>query len=195
MFGWLKTKGENSRVYMCTKEVKWELERGDGIKSAMILALAQFFRVAMLEEIGVPQDMIDRPPIYPRDDLMRIYSAVEGMRNQNRLQLARSKKVSANIGIELPEFVEQHTKNCERALEVWMCTLGTGIQPDIRPDVRLIWQYLSVSPASLEAGVARLFEIEHMIAEMSGTPESMFEGVTAHEWIAECAFVPAMFKV
>ena len=29
MLGWLAKKGENPRIYMCIKEIKWDLEKAE----------------------------------------------------------------------------------------------------------------------------------------------------------------------
>jgi hypothetical protein len=109
------------------------------------------------------------------------------------LEFARARKVSKRIGFAMPPFVEEHTKNCARGLEVWMCTVGAGIQPDLRDEARIIWRYLATSKASLPEAISRMFEIETALADMTGSTEGMFAGVTLDEWAAECEFVPASF--
>jgi hypothetical protein len=61
MLGWLSKKSENARVYMCVKEVKWDLEKADVPRRAMLLLLAQWYRVGMTEQGGAPHSIFDRP--------------------------------------------------------------------------------------------------------------------------------------
>ncbi|TIO29001.1 hypothetical protein [Mesorhizobium sp.] len=175
------------------KEVRWELDKADEIKRATILALAHFFRIALLSEIGIPHELLDRPLDYTRDDLMRFYSGIEDLRNGSNMQFTQSKKVSKRIGFEMPAFLEEHTKNCSRGLEVWMCTVGAGVQPQMRDEARAIWNHLSSSSSSLPAAINRMLQIEARVAEMSGTADAMFSDIATDEWIEACAFVPSIF--
>ncbi|CAD5265873.1 hypothetical protein BOSE62_30244 [Bosea sp. 62] len=54
MLGWLAKKSENARVYMCVKEVLWDLEKADGLRRATLLMLAQWFRLTMTDDGGCP---------------------------------------------------------------------------------------------------------------------------------------------
>jgi hypothetical protein len=53
MLGWLAKKSENARAYMCMKEVKWDLERADGLRRATLLLLAERLRVGMTDKTKV----------------------------------------------------------------------------------------------------------------------------------------------
>jgi hypothetical protein len=50
MLGWLKTKNENSRVFVCVKDVKFVLENADQTRRAVILALENWFRMTRLAD-------------------------------------------------------------------------------------------------------------------------------------------------
>lgn len=132
MLGWLAKKGQQSRVYMCIKEVKWDLESADAVRRAMIVAMATIIRVDVIEGSGLPQEVLNRPLDYSRDDLMRFYVQLEDIRNANNLQIQNVQKMMRRFGTELPDFAIEHAKLTGRALEVWMCTIGAGIAVDRR---------------------------------------------------------------
>jgi hypothetical protein len=192
MVGWLAKKAQNSRVYMCIKEVKWELETATPLRQATILALAQYFRGRMLREMDVPDAMLDKPLDYSRSDLWSIYDILETLRNQNTLQLDATIKNARRIGMELPQFSIDHAKATSRALEVWMATLGAGIVPDRRDDVRAIWSHLSGSLEHVEEAIIQLRTVEQRTSEMTGMPaEEMFAEINPNDWLAYCRFVPS----
>lgn len=193
MFGWLAKKGEDSRVFMCIKEVKWDLESSSPIKKAMILALAQLFRNEMFEPMSVPKDIFDNPLEYSRSDLMEFYSVLENMRNQSRAQLDANKKNMKNFGMELPNFAIEHVNNSNRALEIWMCTLGAGISPDKRDDVRDIWGMVFGAKETLPEAINRLRDIERQTGEMTGQTVGMFDEMDDQEWIDACNYIPSSF--
>lgn len=192
MLGWLAKKGQNSRVYMCVKEVKWELETGTQVHRATILAMASLLRVKVLEDF--PTSVMDRPLDYSREDLMRFYEMLENIRNMATLHRERLQKSMASLGMALPDFAIAHAKVSNRALEVWMCTLGAGIVPDQRDEVRQIWRYLSGSFPYLATGIANLRKTEQMTARATGSPESgMFGDMETNKWLEASRFVPSAF--
>jgi hypothetical protein len=194
MVGWLAKKMQNSRVYMCIKEVKWELETTGKEHHATILALGHYFRREMFNDVEFPSEVIDRPLDYSRDDLMRFYGMMEDIRNGVSMQIEQTEKNMGKFGMELPEASIQHAKNTRRALEVWMCTVGAGVVIDRRDDVRDIWKYLSASRGHLEQAILGIRLVEQTTAEMTGMPsEGMFGVLDIEEWIAACEFVPSIF--
>jgi hypothetical protein len=195
MVGWLAKKAQNSRVYMCIKEVKWELETATPLKQATILALAQFIRGGMLEEVNVPHAMLDKPLDYSRRDLWSIYDVLETLRNHNTLQLDATIKNARRVGMELPQFSIDHAKATSRALEVWMATIGAGIVPDRRDDVRAIWTHLTGSYDHVGEAIIHLQNVEQRTSEMAGAPaEGMFAQIDPNDWREICRFVPSALK-
>jgi len=76
-----------------------------------------------------------------------------------------------------------------------MCTLGSGIVPDKRDDVREIWKFLTSSRSHLEHAIDHLSEVEEKTREMTGAYSfGMFEGKDTTEWIESCNYIPASFK-
>lgn len=194
MLGWLVKKGQQSRVYMCIKEVMWELQSSDSVRRAMILAIASVLRVKAIEGSGIPHDILDRPLDYSRDDLMRFYGQLEDIRNANTLQIQHVRKTMRRLGEELPEFAVQHARNTGRGLEVWMCTIAAGIAVDRRDDVRDIWRLMISSKRSLLEAFKRLRATEQRTAEMTGVAGSeMFIAIEDQSWFEACRFVPSVF--
>jgi hypothetical protein len=194
MFDWLAKKGQNSRVYMCIKEVKWDLEVAAPLKRATILALAQLLRADALSEAGLSADVLDRPLDYCRDHLMRYYELLETWRNSNILQIEAVRANMRRLGMILPTFAVDHATTTGRALEIWMCTLGAGIVTERRDDVRAIWSYLSCSLNNLDQAFQNLQELEQKTAAMTGSCDtSMFSTLDISDWKDLCRFVPSAF--
>lgn len=188
MRSWFIKKAQNARVTMYTKELKWELETAAPERRATILALASFLRVDAFND-DIPATVLDRPLDYSRGDLMRFFEMLEDIREASALKEKRLKK----SGFPLPDFAVAHFKVSNRALEVWMCTIGAGIVPDRRDDVRQIWQHLAGALSSLPTAILRLHEIEAKTAEMTGASDRMFQGIDTNVWLDACRFVPSAF--
>jgi len=196
IFGKLATKAENARVYMCIKEVKWDLETANPVRRATVLALATFLRTEMLEASGIPCDVLDRPLDYPRDELMRFYTMMEDIRNAGQLQLKQTQKNHSRLsGENLPEFAVEHAKLTGRGMEVWMSTIGAGISTEKRDDVRAIWSKLLRSFDYLEKAIEGIRQVEKRTADMTGMPpeDGIFWGLNDVSWIENCRFVRSQF--
>lgn len=196
MLGWLAKKGENARVYMCIKEVKWDLERADGLRRATLLLLAQFFRVGMTDERngGFNLSYFDRPLDHTRADLVALYTGLEHIRNNNNVQREQIERSLARFG-GMPEFAVEQSKNTNRGIEIWMCTVGSGIVPDRRDEVRQIWTMLSEGLPFVREAMRRLQEVAKRTEDATGTKASqMFEALSPEQWIAAADFVPTAFR-
>ena len=138
MFSWLVRGSQNSRVYMCIKEVKWELGRADQVYRAMILALAQCLRIKMIEAEDIPLHVLDRPLDYSRRDLMFFFDTFGDIRMRSDQEVKITQKNYRRIGLDLPKFAVDHANAVSRGLQVWICTLGAGIAPNRQDYVREI---------------------------------------------------------
>ena len=196
MFSWFKEKSENSRVYMCTKEVKWDLESSSKSRIAKILAITSVLENDFFVSGQIPRSVIDRPLDYSRNDLIKFYNLLETVRNANSIQLANLKKSMLSINFELPEFAENHAKNSIRALEVLMSTVGSGIITDRRDDVREIWKILNSSKSELVNAMDEIVETEKLSLEMTGQTEAsgVFANLDRTLWLDFCEYTPAQFQ-
>lgn len=194
MFGWLKKKGQDSRVYMCIKEVRWELESGDSVKRAKILAIASVLGNELFTAGDIPVDVLDRPLDYSRSDLMRFYEVLENIRNNNTLQFTHMKKMMGQFGMEFPAFAEDHMKLARKALEVWMATVGSGIATERRDDVRIIWKLLVQSKPYLDEAMDAIKETEQKTMVMTGQQGGMFSNYEKVAWKEACDFLPSQFS-
>ncbi len=194
MLGWLKKKGQDSRIYMCIKEVKWELETADQIKRARILAIASALRNYCFSAGEIPIDVLDRPLDYSRNDLMLFYEYIETIRN-NVVQIPHTKKMLGKFGMELPAFVEDHAKMTRKALEVWMSTIGSGIATERRDDVRDIWKFLAQSKPFINEAMDQIVDNERTTLKMTGQTDEdgVFVNYDRDEWESACEFVPSQF--
>lgn len=192
MLQWIGKKGEDARVYMCIKEIKGELGVADGVQRATILAMAQLLRPSLFEDTGTA-NIVDRPLDYSRSELMKFYGGLEDIRNQGAIEIENTKANMLRFGMELPQFAIDHAKNTSRGLEVWMCTLGAGICPNRREDVREIWSHLTGSLDDIAVAINKIKEVERRTLEMTGAVESMFTP-SYSEWFGLCDYVPSMFK-
>jgi hypothetical protein len=188
MVGWLRKKGQDARVTMCVKEVKWELERGSLTKRATILALAQFLRPAFFGEGRLPDVAICHPLHHNQIDLRACYDILENNRNGQRRNTTISRRNErALFGRDLQQFFLDHTKAVERGTEVWMCTIGAGIVAGRRDDVRLIWAHLTTALDGVPDAIREL----RQVGERLGA-DDLFAEVDTTEWIGLCKFAPAL---
>ena len=194
MLGWAAKKMQDSRVYMCVKVLKWDLEQSSQLRRSIILAMAHIVRIDGLNKSGIPLDPLDKPFSCSRSNLINLYSNLEDVRNESVMRLEQIKRQLSNTHMTLPVFAEEHIKDTNRGLEVWMCTIGAGITPDRRDDVRAIWSYLAGAIPTAMEGVRALLAVEQKTAAMTFMPaSSMFQGVDEREWTESCKFVPSSF--
>jgi len=192
---WLKRKSQDSRVYMCLKELRWDLEQSSGLRRAKVAAMAALLPTTMLTKLGHLDSTFDRPLDFPRDTLMDLYKILEDLRNTGKLQLKRTQRNMSQFGLELPEFAADHAIVSNRALEVWMATIGAGILPNRRDDAREVWSLLHGSRAFLDDAIASIQATEKQTEEMSGQPSAGFSTVyTNSEWKELCEFVPSQLR-
>jgi hypothetical protein len=95
--------------------------------------------------------------------------------------------------LELPQFAVEHSKINTRGVEVWMCTVGAGISPHLRDDVRLIWTYLESSRGHVELAIRNLRDVEKRMCELTGAV-GPFLPIPDEEWKDLCDYVPAAFR-
>ena len=194
MFGWLKKKGQDSRVQMCIKEVRLALEMMDSVKRAKVLAIASLLRNEFFSTGQFPKGVVDRPLEYSREDLMRVYYALEDIRNGQKIEMARIKQLVGKSGMEYPAFAEELWKMCVRGFEVWMATVGAGIVADRRDDVREIWKLLIQSKPLLDKAMNAIVATEQEIIASLGQEGEMFSNCTREEWKVACDFLPSEFS-
>lgn len=142
----------------------------------------------------IPIDVVDRPLDDSRDDLMKFYESLEDIRNNHTLQIAHTKKMMRQMGVALPKFAEEHAKQTNRSLEIWMATVGAGIAFGRRDDVREIWKLLIRSKLSLDEAMDEIVTTENKTIEMTGQEGSMFSDYDREEWKVACNFLPAQFS-
>ncbi len=191
MLQWIGKKGEDARVYMCIKEIKGELGVADGVQRATILAMVQLLRQSMFIDTGT-EGIVDRPLDYSRRELMQFYGGLENIRNQAAIELQNTKANMLRLGMTLPQFAIDHAKNTARGLEVWMCTLGAGICPNRREDVREIWSHLAGSSDHLPVAIHNIKDVERKTGEMTGAGPIF--SLSYSEWFGLCEYVPSMFE-
>jgi len=192
MFGWLQKKSENARVYMCVKELKWDLETASQIRRAKILAMAQLLRTTFSDFPNF-EDAIENPLDYPRSQIATFYTEMENMRNTASVQMKQLSKQFESMGISLPSEMQEHVKLTNRAIEVWMTLFGCGLAPDCRDDVREIWMHLSEAINDVPDAITELRAMSSRQAELTG--EDMFSSMAPNdeEWILLCNFTPKQF--
>ncbi len=194
MFGWLKKKGEDSRIYMCIKEVKWNLETSDSVERAKILAIASMLGNEFFGSGEMSIEIVNNPMNYSRDDLLVFYGVLEDIRNSNTIQINNLKKMMSKYGMDFPKFAEDHAKQTGRSLEIWMATIGAGLALDRRDDVKEIWNLLTSSKPSLDKAIDEIVETEKMTLEMTGNHDGMFSNYDPKEWKSFCDFIPTQFS-
>ncbi len=175
MLGWLSTKGENARVRMCVKEVSWDLEARTSVNTAKILLTAQLMRLTFLDDGTFPSDFFDRPLDYSRKETFQIYEMLEAVRNNNVLQRNSLQKSMTSMGMPIPEFMLKHFMDVHRGIEIWMCTVGTAVVPEVRDTVRSIWQRLQQSSQSVDQALHEFTQVEMRVEQLTGSRPGMAE--------------------
>ena len=199
MLSWLKSKNDSARVYMCMKELMWDLESASPLRRARILILGQIVRATTFGLEPTMQDIFDRPFDYPRSDLIELYEGIEKIRNQANSQLEHLKKISVSLtGAELPEVVVSRSKDSSRGLEIWMCTLGAGVAPNRRDEVRQIWELLQSSIGAVPEAVESLLKDDELMQQRSmqltgHTNQTMWDDLSIDQIALACRFVPSIF--
>jgi hypothetical protein len=116
MFGWLAKKNEDARVYMCVKEVKWDIEKSDELRRAVILVMAHIQRIGMSEDEDLKR-IIDNPFAFDRRDAVFLYVRLEDLRNTIRLQNTRGSTVRTRRAASKSACVQlgqELTRTCAR---------------------------------------------------------------------------------
>ena len=189
MLKWFLRKGQNARVAMCTKTLLWELEAAEQVKRAKFLALAHVTVHQFLDDIDISFDVFDKPLDYKRDDLMSFFENLEDVRifaESQRDQLSKS------LGAAFPDFAREHATDMNRALEIWMVTIGVGIVPDRRDDVRKIWQILAESKPYLDDAIDEILKMEADAAViLGGSDTAIFSNLDVTDWKNKCEFMPS----
>ena len=192
MLSWPARGGEDSRVYKCIKEMKWELQWANLVKRATILAMAQGVRVTS-GEAGMA-DAFDRLLDCSRETLFDIFGRMEATRDQSSVALDATQSSLQRVDVKLSEMFVEHTNMTTRGVEVWMCTLGAGIIPDSREDVVLIWSYLASSFSHVEQAIRNLRCIEKRTREATGAACAMLPPIPDEEWKEFCTYVPSALR-
>lgn len=125
---------------------------------------------------------------------MAIYAALEGVRNQGKMQLEHVRKQLRHLNADMPEFTIIHEKLATRAFEVWMCTIGASICPERRDDVQKIWQMLKESIPYINEGVALIKNEEQTIAKITGEITPRFDFLERKDLHLMCNDIPSAFQ-
>jgi len=192
MFGWLKHKGDNARIHMCIKELKYHLEASNHERIAVILAMATLVRVVGMEENGFPRIIFDRPDVLPRDALLETYDSMDSTRIANVRKLDGAMQLARRANARLSDVVIQQSRLSDRALEVWMCTIGGAIIPERMEDVREIWRLLKSAIPHLPEACSTLYQWNSQFAFPIG-PRSTIAEIDGDAWMEECGFIPSAY--
>ncbi|MDQ0420970.1 hypothetical protein J2045_001997 [Peteryoungia aggregata LMG 23059] len=139
MLKWLAEKSLKARVAMCIKEVKWDLQSSSRLARSSILLRAQIFRHQVLQPHPFAAAVLDRPADFSKAEVSELYSKLEGMRNEASIGRDRALKQLKALGADT-SLVKGNMNTVIRGIELWMCTLGIGINLDNRDEVALLWE-------------------------------------------------------
>lgn len=162
MAGWLI----KTRIRMCVKSLKLNLENNDGLDRAKTLAMSQLLWIKFLEEVPGLNLAFEHTDRFSHDQLLEVYKALEEARYMAEVGLRQQKKIfknwEAGWGILPPSQItippppknivrdlENHVKLTIRALDVWMVSVSRGIMPSTTKDVIYIWNMLEGSKEHL----------------------------------------------
>ena len=76
-----------------------------------------------------------------------------------------------------------------------MCTVGSGIAPDVHHNVRQIWTMLSQGLPYTPEAMRRLQEIVQLTEKTTGSDAAgLFRELPIPKWLAAADFVPSAFQ-
>jgi hypothetical protein len=183
MFQWLIKKGQNGRVAMCAKELQCNLESLSPQQRAYRMALAIVIIKEGIGELSPEFEVINNPFNYSRDDCYKIYYALETMFIANKSTLSQMRS-------SLPQFAE-HTAAFGDAVLLWMATIGVGIRPESRDNVRLCWDYIRASHSFLLVAIDSIYETNQ---KMDGAMGAAVGNMKREEWAKAATFIPKCFS-
>ena len=191
-----------SKIFMCIKDVKWTLESMPPSDRAYILAMATFTRIKMIQptlsELNLPEDILHQPIKNTESNLYTLYNVLEKLRNSSSFQRTQTEKNLKNLGMPMPEYAKGHAIASERALEVWMCTIGLGITPNKKNDVIEIWKLLINTVDLIDDSIERIYEFLDKTAEDTGAMDTntveLFTSLDKKTWKEESYFTPDFIK-
>ena len=191
-----------SKIFMCIKDVKWTLESMPPTDRAYILAMATFFRIKIIEttikELNLPESILREPNRQSENNLYSLYNVLEKVRNTNTYQRQQTEKNLKNLGMPMKEYAKGHAIATERAIEVWMCTIGLGISPSKKNDVIEIWKLLINAVDLIDDSIEKIYEFLDKTAEDTGVTDyetvQMFTSLDKKTWKKESYFTPDFIK-
>ncbi|WP_147276021.1 hypothetical protein [Pelagibacterium lacus] len=191
----LDSSSESARVAICVKDLKSHLETEQPLERSKILAMAHIFRRDLFGPDVAPMEMLDRPFSFDRQTAASVYGVLEQLRNTNLRQMESTRKSLARMDMPLPDFILSHVRTSARALEVWMVTVGVGISPDMRADVRAIWGHLEGASPVLPVAFAALRAFADANEEVTGIRgKALFNSLDDGLWAEACRYIPAFTR-
>jgi hypothetical protein len=163
MLNWLERTSLKARINMNTKESVWDIQGMSPENSGKLLAVHAYMRKILYESSNYPAIMRDiflNPTAYPGEELSIHYTQVENIRNAQIIERERNQRQSRHLGISVPVILHEHAKRSERATNIILCTIGTGILPNVLADVRLMWRHLSSSQDRVEVSIMEIRKLE-----------------------------------
>lgn len=190
--GWLADRAFDARVAMTTKELLWDIESASALRRAMILALAQLLRTEMFGSPNLPSAVLSQPEDFGRPGIGQYYWNLETVRNNAVAQQETLQRNLPQLGLALPQFTIDHARNTQRALELWMVTLGCAVHSKSRPETIKCWNLLRGAFDELPAAIDELERIETLNAEAAGQHgnNAGFASIDRSQWIEWCRYVP-----
>ncbi len=72
-----------------------------------------------------------------------------------------------------------------------MCTLGAGVVPNRRDDVRKIWRHMRQAGPYLEEAIKQIIENEKLTEGVTGQQAAFFSNFDETDWRRLCDFSPS----
>ena len=191
-----------SKIFMCIKDLKWTLESMPPTDRAYILAMATFYRIKNIEitikELNLPESILREPTRQSENNLYSLYNILEVLRNTTTHQRQQTEKNLKNLGMPMKEYAKGHVIATERAIEVWMCTVGLGISPNKKNDVIEIWKLLINTVDLIDDSIEKIYEFLDRMTEDTGVNDyetvEMFTSLDKKIWKEESYFTPDFIK-
>ncbi len=192
MFNWFKEKGENTRVTLCTNNLKIAFESFDKNRLGMIVVMSQLLRSNFYEDEGFAK-ALNNPSDISRKELLSYYEVLENIRNKTEYQARTNRNNLHKIGLEMPSSITEHSENTCHALRILMSTLGAGIALKQEGSVRVLWAQIAKLMPNTRSSITQLRGVEKLMQKTTGNNSAMFH-IDDSTWESLCYFVPRQFS-
>lgn len=187
MLGWLKKKGDITKVGLCTREVRNFLECRDESVKGRVIAKVALMRANFITS-GLDPNFIVEPQLCEQSKLRQSYNALELIKYQRDADLKNVKQQmqgsdTYNILAEMKE------EQC--ALSVIMINIGYGFAEKYNSMIEEVFDYLYKGQIDYDYIIDHHIEFEKRLNNIPGGPQSTaYSQLDRDSWKNQMKMIP-----